>query len=181
MPSHRAPHPLISGHFQEVGSVQNKSNRKYYECKYCDNPKKIENRDNKCLIHLSDAGKCPNTPEDVRKAALQAIKGKRQSIEGKIIESVFQDDPHGDNDIGMDSDVAYGSSSSSRKRKAPSGVQSWVDNALTPAQQEKANIKLFWSVEIKSYHCLISTYFQALWLHCPQQQPILSQSELLIL
>ena len=62
-----------------------------------------------------------------------------------------------------------------------SGLQSWVDNALTPAQQEKANIKLFQSVEIKSYHCSISTYYQALWLHCPQQQPILSQSELLIL
>ena len=62
-----------------------------------------------------------------------------------------------------------------------SGLQSWVDNALTPAQQEKANIKLFWSVKIKSYHCSISTYYQALYLHCPQQQPILSQSELLIL
>ena len=143
--------------------------------------KKIENQDNKCLIHLSDAGKCPNTPEDVWKAALQAIKGKKQSIEGEIIEPVLQDNSHGDNDIGMDSDVAYGSSLSSRKHKALSGLQSWVDNALTPAQQEKVNIKLFQSVEIKSYHCSISTYYQALWLHCPQQRPILSQSELLIL
>ena len=75
--------------------------------------KKIENQDNKCLIHLSDAGKCPNIPEDVWKAALQAIKGKKQSIEGEIIEPVLQDNSHGDNDIGMDSDVAYRSPLSS--------------------------------------------------------------------
>ena len=36
----------------------------------------IENQDNNCLIHLSDAGKCPDTPKDVWEAALQAIKGE---------------------------------------------------------------------------------------------------------
>ena len=53
--------------------MENKSNHKYYEYNHCDNPLKIENRDNKCLLHLSD----PNDPEDVCKAAAQAIQGKK--------------------------------------------------------------------------------------------------------
>ena len=70
-------HLLISGHFAEVRTVENKSNCKYYECNHCDNPLKIENRDNKYLLQLSDPSKCPNAPEDVHKAAAQAIQGKK--------------------------------------------------------------------------------------------------------
>ena len=80
---HRHPHPLITGHFKEVGTVRNsqkQSNCKYYVCLHCDNPTKIENPDDRCLKHLSNPGQCPNAPKAGHKLAAQAIQGKKQPV-----------------------------------------------------------------------------------------------------
>ena len=84
---HRHPHPLITGHFKEVGTVENKSNRKV--CLHCDNPAKIENRDDRCLKHLSNPTQCPNAPEDVCKTAAQAIQGKKSEAGTWSIEALL--------------------------------------------------------------------------------------------
>ena len=127
-PAHCTAHPLVSGHFTEVGAVENKSNHKFYECNHCDDPSKIENRDSKCLLHLSDPNKCPNAPEDVHKAAVQSIQGKKQPVTNGESQLILQ---------GNQLEV-------SKKWKGSGSLQSWVDTALTPVQQNNADIKLFW-------------------------------------
>ena len=129
-PAYCTAHLLVSGHFTEVGAVENKSNHKYYECNHCDNPLKIENRDKKHLLHLSDPSKCPNAPEDVCKAVAQAIQGKKQPITNGESQLILQ--AHLGNQLEV-----------SKKRKGSGSLQSWVDTALTPVWQNNADIKLF--------------------------------------
>lgn len=143
---YRQPHPLVSAHFKDVGAVANRSNRKHYECIYCNNPAKIENRDDSCLKHLSNANQCPNAPEDIRKAATQAIQGKKQPVSTNgaselILEDLHPEDAVTLNDTNSDNDgqQALGVV---KKRKG-SSIQGWADVALTPKQQNRADVKLF--------------------------------------
>lgn len=141
------PHPLIAGHFTEVGKVANKSNRKHFTCDHCNNPQVLEHRDNVLLDHLMDPKKCPNAPGDVRKAAAQAIQGKKQKVKPNgDNEPILQDRRTETSDALLvanvtdsEVDVVEGSS---KKRKGGS-IQSWVDHALTPEQQNSADIKFF--------------------------------------
>ena len=123
-PAHHTAHPLVSGHFTEVGTMKKKSNCKYYECNHCDNPSKIENRDNKCLLHFSDPSKCPNAPKDVHKAAAQAIQGKKQPVTNGESQLILS---------GNQLEVL-------KKWKGSGSLQSWVDTALTPVQWNNADI-----------------------------------------
>ena len=127
LPAHCTAHLPVSGHSTEFGTVESRSNHKYYECNYCDNPLRIENKDNKCLLHLSNSSKCPDAPEDVCKAAAQAIQGKKQPVTNGESQLILS----GNQLVVL------------KKQKGPGSLQTWVNTALTPVQQNNTNIKLF--------------------------------------
>ena len=130
-----APIPLIAGHFTEAGKVNNKSLRKLYTCNHCtDNPVLVlQHCDNVLLEHLTNPKKCPNAPAEVRKAAAQAIQGKKQKV-----------NPNGVNELVLQYHRTETLDAGPSKKHRGGTIHSWVDHALTPEQQNSADIKFFW-------------------------------------
>ena len=135
----RPPPKIVSENFRQVGKVNNKSNRWYYECIHCNTAEHIEGRDNNHIRHLTDTTKCPNVPAIVRNAA-------RTYLAMKSAEAALPDAP-----------LLDGSSSTGHTvgkqigKRGHSSLLGYVDHSpLTTAQQERVNIKLFRSVTIIS-------------------------------
>ena len=140
-----APIPLIVGHFTEAGKVNNKSLRKLYTCNHCtDNPALVlQHRDNVLLKHLTDPKKCLNAPAEVHKAAAQAIQGKKQKVNPNgVNEPVLQDRHTETSDTLVKATESESDAGPSKKRRGGT-IHSWVDHALTPKQQNSADIKFF--------------------------------------
>jgi hypothetical protein len=108
-----------------------------WKCNYCpeDSPgAKIEGRDNKHVKHLTDPRKCPNAPDNVCKDARVFLAGKGDK--GDIVVVTSGDlDPLDRQESSDAQNVRI-----VKKRKGLEGV---VDYALTPAQKQRADVKLF--------------------------------------
>jgi hypothetical protein len=95
---------------------------------------RIQGRDNNPAKHLTDPKKCPNAPPEVRREA-------RIFLAGKGVNNAFLDPitavPTSLIDVPASNAVI-----AIKKRKA-STIDGYVDHALTPAQQARANVKLF--------------------------------------
>ena len=125
---------VITSNFTRLESVPNKSGRYFWRCNYCSENSpgaRIEGRDNKHVKHLTDPRKCPNAPDNVCKEARVFLAGKG---DGGDIVAVIPGDP----------DRQESSNSQSiRVVKKRKGIEGVIDYALTPAQKQRADVKLF--------------------------------------
>ena len=147
----RPPPKIITDNFTEIEKVDNKSNRKFWRCNHCledsRTGQRIEGRDNRCLLHLTNPKDCPNAPQAVRHKARQALiqKGIQQEVplfgDANATSSM--------SDAGIPDDVGASTASSAvmvvKKRKLGdnTSLDGFVDHALTPLQQQNADVKLF--------------------------------------
>ncbi|KAH7918268.1 hypothetical protein BV22DRAFT_1024864, partial [Leucogyrophana mollusca] len=135
-PKGRPPAKILTDHFKQLDKVDNKSNRWYYECNYCgSNPPggaRIEGRDNKPIKHLIDPKKCPNAPQSVRNVARTYLAAKSSDVLLPEMISEAAASPSTDD----------GAIVTAPKRQRGT-LLGFADVALTPAQQDRANVKLF--------------------------------------
>ena len=149
----RPPAKIITENFTEIEKLDNKSNRKFWKCNYCsdDSPagQRIEGRDNRCLLHLTDPKSCPDAPPKVRQDARLALmqKGIHQEVPlfGDAATALSINDSAGTSDADVSEPASVASSLVVVKKRKLGRVSldGYVDHALTPSQQEIANIKLF--------------------------------------
>ncbi|KAH7905945.1 hypothetical protein BJ138DRAFT_975070, partial [Hygrophoropsis aurantiaca] len=129
----RPPAKIITDHFKQLEKVDNKSNRWLYECNYC-GPNgagaRIEGRDNKHVKHLLDTKNCPNVPQSVRNAARTYLAAKTSDV---LLPETISDTVS----------VADAVVTAPKRSKGSGGLLGFVDVALTPTQQDRANVKLF--------------------------------------
>ncbi|EMD30600.1 hypothetical protein CERSUDRAFT_127775 [Gelatoporia subvermispora B] len=64
---------FVEKHFNKDGPRNEKTKRYMMLCKYCTDPKPIEHRDRRCILHVSKFEHCPNAPQDVRIEALSLL------------------------------------------------------------------------------------------------------------
>ena len=142
----RPPAKILTEHFNRLEKQTNKSNRWFYQCKYCGSEPhalgaQIENRDNKPLKHLQ---KCNKAPQSARSAARMQLAAKAielvlpDSIEVSTSTSTVSNSPSTNQDF--QTIQATGSTGSKRLNGSLIG---YADIPLTKQQQERANIKLF--------------------------------------
>ncbi|KAG6373650.1 hypothetical protein JVT61DRAFT_6315 [Boletus reticuloceps] len=79
--SGRPPAKILTDHFKQLKKVKNRSNRHYYECKYC-GPNgagnRVEGRDNKPLRHILT---CSAAPQAACNAVWSYLASKTQVLE----------------------------------------------------------------------------------------------------
>jgi hypothetical protein len=136
--------PLIANNFKFHLTLGNKSNRHRFTCKHCGpDSAAIENRDNRCLKHLSSVQTCPNAPEEVRRAALIALMD-RGHVQNSAAAPLLVEDGDGVQD-------ATDTGRVSKKRKGDT-LNKYFVPSLPQSQREAADIKLFRCVEISAEH-----------------------------
>ncbi|KAH0831080.1 hypothetical protein J3R83DRAFT_13626, partial [Lanmaoa asiatica] len=131
--SGRPPAKILTDHFKQLEKLENKSNRHYYECKYC-GPNgagnRIEGRDNKPLKHILT---CSAAPQAARNAVQTYLASKTPVLEL----------PDADGESAAKSlERAAGSTQIPKKRRSGT-LAGFVDPPLSQNQQERANVKLF--------------------------------------
>lgn len=129
------PPQIVAQNFQQVGKVNSKSNRWYYKCIHCSangTSSCIKGHDNNHIQHLTDPVRCPNVLPTVCNAA-QTYLATKGVLEVALPEVSISDSPT----IGP---------VSGKSVKRQSSLLGYVDSPLTKAQQECANIKLFWCI-----------------------------------
>jgi hypothetical protein len=148
----RPPPKIITDNFTEIEKVDNKSNRKFWRCNHCPEDSRtgqcIEGHDNCCLLHLTNLKGCLNAPQTVHHKAWQALiqKGIQQEV------PLFGDAnaASSTSDAGTPDDVDASMTNSAlvavKKQKLGdnTSLDGFVDHALTPLQQQNADVKLFW-------------------------------------
>ncbi|KAG0699328.1 hypothetical protein DFH29DRAFT_787104, partial [Suillus ampliporus] len=117
-------------------------------CNYCTptsgSGQRIEGRDNRCLLHLTNPKECPDAPPSVRNEARKALLQKGAAF-GQTEAPLFRDTPASDvAEINGNSQSDVGTSTIVKKRKSGAGtLDNYVDHTSTPVQRETANLKLF--------------------------------------
>ena len=137
-PGGRPPPLLVQQNFSVIEKVDNKSNRYWLKCNHCPDGgpgSRIQGRDNNHIKHLMDPKKCPRCPVDIRKEARLFLAGKgimEPPVDGSITSPSSPT-------ISAESGVV----TVTKKRKGMGSLDGYVDHALTPGQQLRANVKLF--------------------------------------
>lgn len=137
---------IIQANFTMLEKVSNKSHQYWYKCNHCldgSTGSGTQGQDNNHVKHLTDPKKCPNAPADVQKEVRILLAGKGgnnaffdlAAVLGTSAESAIPLDS-------MSPKVGSSSVVSIKKRKRNS-LEGFFHYALTPAQQNQANIKLF--------------------------------------
>jgi hypothetical protein len=124
---------VITKNFTRLEALANKSGRYYWKCNHCPDGtpgSHIEGRDNKHVKHLTDPRKCPNASESVRKEARVFLAGKGDG--GDIVAVTPDQEGQESSDV-----------QAVRVVKKRRGLEGIIDYALTPAQKQRADVKLF--------------------------------------
>ncbi|KAI6154183.1 hypothetical protein BKA82DRAFT_4350601 [Pisolithus tinctorius] len=140
-PAGRPPAKILTEHFNQLEKVDNKSNRQYYECKYCGLNGAgacIEGRDNQPLKHI--IFKCQHAPQAAKNGVHAYLAVKAPEL---LPEPVKED--LGGATAGEEAESSPLVLGKAAKRPRE-GLMGYIDVALTPAQQDHANFKLFLSV-----------------------------------
>ncbi|KAJ3480498.1 hypothetical protein NLI96_g8300 [Meripilus lineatus] len=121
--------PIILANFREAGRKENKSRRKYYQCKHCfpdvdSTGETMEHRDNALLQHLAE--KCPEASSEIKSAARRAM------MEKKGISLI--DAP---TDGSSSKSVITPGAQTSKKRKG-NDLNQFFDHPLSPSHQFKS-------------------------------------------
>ena len=139
----RPPPTIVTENFRQVGKVDNKSNRWYYECIHCSMSEgtgpHIESCDNNPIQHLTNPAKCPNVPATIRNAA-------RTYLATKSAEVALPNSASVSDGIAMDTSVegALSTSRTAGQKHSQGSLLGYVDcSPLTKAQHERVNVKLF--------------------------------------
>jgi hypothetical protein len=146
--------PTPKDHHQQFyrdKKVNNKSNHKFWRCNHCPEDswtgQHIEDRDNHCLLHLTNPKDCPNAPQTVHHKAQQALiqKGIQQEVplfgDANAVSSTS--DARTPDDV--DASITNSALVVVKKQKLGdnTSLDGLVDHALTPLQQQNADVKLF--------------------------------------
>jgi hypothetical protein len=107
----------------------------------------FEGRDNHCLLHLTNPKECPNAPQTVCHKAQQALIQKGIQQEVPLFGDVNAALSTSNAITGIPDDVSASMASSAVVKKRKLGdntsLDGFVDHALTPLQQQNADVKLF--------------------------------------
>jgi len=147
----RPPPKIITDNFTELEKVDNKSNHKFWRCNHCledsQTGQHIEGHDNHCLLHLTNPKECPNAPQTVRHKAQQALIQKGIQQEVPLFGDVNATLSTSNAITGIPDNVSASMASSAVVKKRKLGdntlLDGFVDHALTPLQQQNADVKLF--------------------------------------
>lgn len=136
----RPPAKILTDYFKPLEKLDNKSNRRFYECKYCGPNgagKWIEGRDNKPLKHILV---CPEATQAARNAVCTYLASKTQELQPSILGAI---DLEPGTSTASD-DIERIDEPTKVLAKRPSGtLAGFVDPLLSKTQQECANVKLF--------------------------------------
>ena len=135
----RPTNSLLTANFTQLEKKDDSSGRYYWQCNYCpdDSPTggRILGRDNKPLLHLIDAIKCPNAPatarHEVRVWLIQ--QGKLLVNAGPVLTSASALLPN----------MASTSAVTSTKKRKGAQLNQYAIAILSSAQEEEANLKFF--------------------------------------
>src|SRR5882757_5166699 len=141
-PGGRPPAKILTDNFTELEKVNNKSRRKIWKCNYCTptsgNGQRIEERDNRCLLHLTNPKDCPDAPPFIRNEACKALMQKGAAI-GQTEALLFRDSSTLDGipETNGPSDAAGAAVVTTKKRKSgPGTLDNYVDASLNAMQQD---------------------------------------------
>lgn len=146
-PGHRPMAAILTANFTKVRQLNNKSQRWILSCNHCPQapPTEIENRDNRCLIHLSTPQACPQAPEQVRRDARLALMGKGvpMGVEGPVLRDSASSTASNDA-VSTSTAAAAVVQTTSKKRKVQNTLYGYVDTQpMNAEQQQIAHVKLF--------------------------------------
>ncbi|KAF8199410.1 hypothetical protein K438DRAFT_1583395, partial [Mycena galopus ATCC 62051] len=138
----RAP-SLHTNNFTRLDKVSNKGGRYNWKCKHCPNDSAaIEGRDNALAQHLADSRKCPHAPAGVRNEALRFMADKKKT-DSTGHPAASSSNGAGSDIVIVDVDAEPEPEPSRKKRRAIHGpLASFLDQAMTTAQQNSADRKL---------------------------------------
>jgi len=134
-PGGRPPAKILTDHFKPLEKLDNKSNRRFYECKYCGpsgTGARIEGRDHQPLKHI--IFKCQHAPQEAKNTVRAYLAVKAPELLPEPIEG------------NLTSTTNPGLTSGNSAKRPRGTLIGYTDAALTPAQQDHANFKLFQSV-----------------------------------
>lgn len=151
----RPPSKFIADHFTKGNALSNNSHRFLWCCKYCpeDNPR-IEGRDNRLYLHITNPKECPNAPREVRHQGLIILANKGKVVSGTSIFSSLDKSSSSsshseptipDNNVSMEPIASQSTSPSlivAKKRKQNT-LDYFVDRPLSESQKSDADVKLF--------------------------------------
>ena len=128
---------IITTNFTILGKRKDKSNRYDIECIHC--LKKLINRDNDPIRHLTDVKTCPRVPSEVQQNALIYLAGKN------ISNAITFPAPSAaaTSQTEQTASDAAAAEAEPPKKKARMTLAGMVDYPLTEALKEKADVKLF--------------------------------------
>jgi hypothetical protein len=135
---------ILGDNFTEVGMVANKSGRKYWKCNHCDTPhgQKIEGREQRPIIHLSDPTKCPGAPPHVHQAAHTHLMAKG-SMPATASAAILPDLGNTGQSASDATSLAVTQVTQPTKKRKGASMDAYADVALTDAHKADADLKFF--------------------------------------